>query len=223
MEKKTEEMIAGIELALGEIVKPENLNHWISVRSRPIGNILRDCGVIDRLALAFMDVLREVGYAETTGVRGGMSYKIKTDVIPDVHVLAEKIVFRYYEHRNAIASKARERNAETKRYYRPKKPEMSGQPITLPSTVFNLGEMVYMLYYERITQARIVGVRYVDRDTSEKVYYTVEFFMRDRDSEGRIKERYCTVDLPHAKLFKKITDLTYNLTLKINTYKKRSK
>ena len=63
--KRTEDILAGLELALYEVLKPENVNRWISVRERSITGILKDAGVDMNFSSAFLEELRNIGFMET--------------------------------------------------------------------------------------------------------------------------------------------------------------
>ena len=48
----TDDILAGLELAVYEVMKPENLNVWISVRQRSITSILKENGVMGSTSFA---------------------------------------------------------------------------------------------------------------------------------------------------------------------------
>ena len=63
--KSTEDILAGLELAIREVIKPENLNVWISARERPITKILEECDIYVNYSSAFLEELRNVNLIET--------------------------------------------------------------------------------------------------------------------------------------------------------------
>ena len=87
----TEDILAGLELAVYEVMKPENLNVWVSVRQRSITSILKENGVDVNYSSAFLEELRSVGLVETDSCGVGLKYKVNTTNIPDVKFLVQKI------------------------------------------------------------------------------------------------------------------------------------
>lgn len=86
-----DEVRAGLELALEEILNVQNMNVWISVKDRPIGKILESAGVEKKYNPYVMKALVKLGLVEEEGQLGGKMYKIKSKVIPDVKYLVKKI------------------------------------------------------------------------------------------------------------------------------------
>lgn len=93
--KSTEDILAGLELAIREVIKPENLNVWISARERPITKILEECDIYVNYSSAFLEELRNVNLIETASRGAGMRYRILSDRIPDIQFLARKIYDNY--------------------------------------------------------------------------------------------------------------------------------
>lgn len=97
--ERTENILAGLELAVAEVVKPEHLNCWMSVRQRSITGILKNCGVDYNYSSAFLEELRNVGLIETTSSGVGLRYMVRSCEIPDAAFLARKIYDNHKERR----------------------------------------------------------------------------------------------------------------------------
>ena len=65
-----DEVRAGLELALEEILNVQNMNVWISVKDRPIGKILESAGVEKKYNPYVMKALVKLGLVEEEGQLG---------------------------------------------------------------------------------------------------------------------------------------------------------
>ena len=187
--KRTDDILAGLELALYEVLKPENLNVWVSVRTRSITGILKDAGVDMNFSSAFLEELRNVGLIETDSCGAGMKYMVKTDHIPDVKFLVKKI----YDNHKARYAKGRVNDgypSSDKRDLRPKvygkKGETqhgeSGPVKIIPTEVARLGDVGYVVRDSVIYECMVIGIAY-DTSDRKRILYTVECY-RGKSAEG---------------------------------------
>lgn len=184
--QKTEAILAGLELAIREVVKPENLNKWVSVRERSITKILKECEVNINYSSAFLEELRNVGLIETTSSGCGMKYMVRTLQIPDASFLARKI----YDNFSERYAKGRVNDGyptSCKSDLRPKRYAKesstvgrSGAVRVIPREIASLGDIGYVVQDNIIKEAMVVGVCYdsVDR---RHIFYTLETYRKDQD------------------------------------------
>ena len=185
----TDDVLAGLELALYEILKPENLNVWISVRQRSITKILKDNGVDANFSSAFLEELRNVGFVETTSSGAGMRYKVKTDNVPDIKFLVRKI---YDNHRERYAKDrvndgyptSRKSDLRPMSHKAAEAIDMSknGPVRVIPAEIAKLGEIGYIVRDNAIYEGMVIGVAY-DQHDRKRVVYTVECY-RGKNAEG---------------------------------------
>ena len=97
--EKRDEILTGLELAVSEILSPEHMNVWISVKERSITKILAEAGVNVSYSSAVMEELKKIGLVEQDGTGRGMAYKIISNVIPDSEELAKRIYDNFKERR----------------------------------------------------------------------------------------------------------------------------
>lgn len=185
----TEDILTGLELAVYDVLKPENLNVWISVRQRSITGILKSNGVDMNFSSAFLEELRNVGLIETDSSGAGLKYIVKTDHIPDVKFLVKKI----YDNYKARYAKGRVNDgypSSNKRDLRPqvcgKKVEMqygeNGSVRVIPTEVARLGDVGYVVRDSAIYECMVIGIAYDARDRKH-ILYTVECY-RGKTAEG---------------------------------------
>lgn len=221
--ERTENILAGLELAVAEVVKPENLNRWMSVRQRSITSILKDCGVDYNFSSAFLEELRNVGLIETTSSGGGLRYMVRSCEIPDAAFLARKI---YNNHRERQAKgrvndgyPASSRGDLTPKHFGKKicARGESGPVRVIPAEIASLGDIGYILHDNEIKEVMVIGVSYDPKDRRH-VVYTVEMYRKGSALEGE-GDIYNTLTTPRCKFYKTITDLVQNIH--IEKYVKR--
>lgn len=219
----SEDILAGLELAVREVVKPENLNCWMSVRERSITGILKDCGVDCNYSSAFLEELRNVGLIETSSSGAGMKYMVRSCEIPDAAFLARKI---YDNHRERYA-RGRVNDgypASSRGDLTPKRVSKktcvggeSGPVRVIPAEIAHLGDIGYILHDNEIKEVMVIGISY-DTHDRRRVVYTVEMYRKDLTSEGE-KDIYNVLTTPRCKFYKTIMDLVQNIH--IQKYVKR--
>ena len=220
--ERTENILAGLELAVAEVVKPENLNRWMSVRQRSITGILKDCGVDYNFSSAFLEELRNVGLIETSSSGAGMKYMVRSCEIPDAAFLARKI---YDNHRERYA-KGRVNDGyptSSRGDLTPKRVSKkicvgeSGPVRVIPAEIAHLGDIGYILYDNEIKEVMVIGISY-DTHDRRHVVYTVEMYRKGSVPEGE-GDIYSVETTPRCKFYKTITDLVQNIH--IQKYVKR--
>lgn len=178
MGNKRENILAALELVLAEILRVDKMNVWISVKDRSIASILQSGGVNKNYSAIIVDELKKLGLVEGEGERSGMRYKIISNVIPDVIPDVSHLALTIY---NRFSKKIRptEGYPESKKSdlfpLIPKKDKSENydpkttiirRKITLPS----LGDIRYIIYNNRITEGKIVGMYYHDENDKEIKY-----------------------------------------------------
>ena len=187
-QKSIEDILAGIELAVSEVIKPESLNVWVSARERSITGILKQCGVNMNLSSAFLEELRNVGLIDTALSGAGLRYMVKSSEIPDAQFLARKI----YDNFKDRYAKGRVNDGyptSSKRDLRPlkskdnKKIDENGSPKYVPIEIARLGDIGYVVRDNVVYEVMIIGIAY-DTYERKRVLYTVENY-RGKNSEGQ--------------------------------------
>lgn len=218
--ERTENILAGLELAVAEVIKPENLNRWMSVRQRSITGILKDCGVDVNFSSAFLEELRNVGLIETTSSGVGLRYMVRSCEIPDASFLARKI---YDNHRERCA-KGRVNDgypASSRGDLTPKrvgKKTCAGGELgtvrVIPAEIAHLGDIGYILHDDEIKEVMVIGISY-DTHDRRHVVYTVEMYRKASEGE----DVYNVMTIPRCKFYKTTADLVQNI--RIQKYVKR--
>lgn len=197
MARTDEEIRVGLELALSEILKVENMNTWIAYKDRPISKILQEAEVDVKYAPLVMKALAKVGLVEEEGERAGKRYIIKSQIIPDIQFLVNKIrqemkeKGQEYQQRYMDKRKGSEEKANTfdgypyskpsdlrqKRAYKRKDAHQdvySSQPIKQKRQIIipTLGDMRFAILGGIIMEGKIVSVHYAEDGKS--VLYNLE-------------------------------------------------
>ena len=177
----TEDILAGLELAVREVIKPENLNVWISVRDRSITKILKSCDVDMNFSSAFLEELRNVGLIETTSSGVGLRYIVKSDKIPDSKFLARKI---YDNHRARYAKgtvndgypSSRKGDLHPKAFHETNITDSKSGPVKIiPAEVAHLGDIGYVVRDNVIYECMVIGIAY-DAHDRRHILYMVECY-----------------------------------------------
>lgn len=188
---KVDEVRAGLELALEEILNVQNMNVWISVKERPIGKILESAGVEKKYNPYVMKALVKLGLVEEEGQLGGKMYKIKSKVIPDVKYLVKKIHEEAKAERKSYYTPVSEREEKQFDGYlvskpsdlKPKRPykrkdahqsEYSSPAVKTTRQVIipNLGDIRFLVYENNIVEGKIVSLHF--GEDGKRVMYNVE-------------------------------------------------
>lgn len=174
MGNKRENILAALELVLAEILRVDKMNVWISVKDRSIASILQSGGVNKNYSAIIVDELKKLGLVEGEGERSGMRYKIISNVIPDVSYLAFTIYNRFSKKIRPTEGYPESKKSDLfplipkkdkSENYDPKT-TIIRRKITLPS----LGDIRYIIYNNRITEGKIVGMYYHDENDKEIKY-----------------------------------------------------
>lgn len=215
--KKTEDILAGLELAVCEIIKPENLNVWISVREHSITGILKSCDVDFNYSSAFLEELRNVGLIETTSSGCGLRYMVRTLEIPDVKFLARKIYDNYKDRtRKGKVSDgyAVSPSGDLKPIqYRPQ--TTKGGPVrVIPKEVANLGDIGYIIKDNEIKEVIVTGISYATIEHRSVVY---ELESCRQENEAVYYQTF--TDVPRALFYRSVEDAIQHI--KVRKYIKR--
>lgn len=174
MGNKRENILAALELVLAEILRVDKMNVWISVKERSIASILQSGGVNKNYSAIIVDELKKLGLVEGEGERSGMRYKIISNVIPDVSHLALTIYNRFSKKIRPTEGYPESKKSDLfplipkkdkSENYDPKT-TIIRRKIILPS----LGDIRYIIYNNRITEGKIVGMYYHDENDKEIKY-----------------------------------------------------
>lgn len=188
-----DEVRAGLELALEEILNVQNLNVWISVKDRPIGKILESAGVDKKYNSYVMKALAKCGLVEEEGELAGKMYKIKSQVIPDIKYLVKQIHEQQKAERKPYYVPVGERKEEEnkfdgypesspsdlrqKRAYKRKDAHQdvySSQAVKVKRQVIipNLGDMRFALKDGGIVEGKIISLHY--GEDGKSIMYNLE-------------------------------------------------
>lgn len=174
MGNKRENILAALELVLAEILRVDKMNVWISVKDRSIASILQSGGVNKNYSAIIVDELKKLGLVEGEGERSGMRYKIISNVIPDVSRLALTIYNRFSKKIRPTEGYPESKKSDLfplipkknkSENYDPKT-TIIRRKIILPS----LGDIRYIIYNNRITEGKIVGMYYHGENDKEVKY-----------------------------------------------------
>lgn len=224
-ERKREEILTGLELAVSEILSPKKMNVWISAKERSITKILSDAGVNVNYSSAVMEELKKIGLVEREGTGMGMMYKIISNVIPDSRAFAERIYENFKERYNK--GKTYDMPASRPSDLRPFRPKSRrnltehGTVTVIPNAIAKLGDMGYIITDNGIAEVRLVGVHYAD-DDFQKILYDVEKSIYINDESGEQKTGYVVVrNICRGKFFKTPDDAAAFLVRRCLKYTKR--
>lgn len=213
--KSTEDILAGLELAIREVIKPENLNVWISVRERPITKILEECDIYVNYSSSFLEELRNVNLIETASKGAGMRYRILSDRIPDIQFLARKIYDNYRARVNkdsvfdGYSTSTKQDLTPPKSFQKKEIGDNSGSVKVVVKTVANLGDIGYVLQDNVIKEVMVIGVSY-DSNDRRKVVYKLETYRQE--SDGEIYYNIIS-DFPRCKFYSTIEEALRNIPI----------
>lgn len=189
LKDKQEEILLGLQLAITEVLKPENLNHWVSVRQASITSILSRNGVNINFSSAFLEELGKVGLVERQGQGCGLMYMVKATTIPDSEGLAKKIYAnfqaRYGKKKDLDGYHASKPSDLRPKVYRKRdltKAE-SGAVKYIPKEYAKLGDMGYIVNENHIVEVRLIGIHYAP--DGKKVLYDVDMSRKNEMGEMR--------------------------------------
>ena len=216
----SEDILAGLELAVREAVKPENLNRWVSVRERSITGILKDCGVDVNYSSAFLEELHNVGLIEIASRGVGMRYMVRTCTIPDAQFLARKI----YDNNKARRSKDTVNDGyKTSRAsdLRPLSNKNSNEidmhqnstVRVIPAEIARLGEIGYIVRDNSVYEVMVIGVAYDSADR-KRVVYTVECYLGTVKNDAGEEPLYNVIkNVSRKEFFKDIASALANISV----------
>ena len=172
---KHEEIMAGLELAIGEIMNPKSLNVWISVRERSITKILSEAGVSINFSSAVLEELGKLGFVEREGSGAGMRYKVTTNIIPDYSSLTEKIYKNYqvrYSNSKDLPGypSSRKSDLHPKRTKKHSLTDGSGKARIIVREPSQLGAIGYIIANDRIQECKLIGIHYADEEMKKVLY-----------------------------------------------------
>lgn len=192
-----EEVRAGLELALEEILNVSNMNVWISVKERPIGKILESAGVEKKYTPYVMKALAKLGLVEEEGELAGKRYMVKSQIIPDIKYLVKTIHEEAKAERKSYYVPVGERKAEdfegypasSKADLQPKRPSTRKDAHQHPSPAVkvkrqviipNLGDMRFALKDGGIVEGKIISLHY--GEDGKSILYNLEIVNPDWQS-----------------------------------------
>lgn len=219
-QEKIDATLAGLELAVKLMVRPENLNKWISVREKSITNVLKAAEVDINFSSAFVEEMRNVGLIETTSSGAGMRYMVKTLEIPDSKFLAQKIYDNFKDRKRANrvndgypSSTAGDLVPDGARKRQPK--AMGGEVKIIPHEIAKLGDIGYILRDNQVKEVMVIGVAYDSHDR-KRVVYDLES-CRQRDNGEWVYETISLI--PRTQFCRTIAEVLKNV--KIAKYVRR--
>ena len=224
--EKRDEILTGLELAVSEILSPEHMNVWISVKERSITKILAEAGVNVSYSSAVMEELKKIGLVEQDGTGRGMSYKIISNVIPDSEALAKRIYDNFKERRkNGNTYDIPESRPSDLRPFRPKSRRDTmerGAVTVIHNEIAKLGDLGYIITNDSIVEVRLVSVHYAD-DDFQKILYDVERSIETKDENEQQRTEYVVVrNVCRGKFFKTPDDAAAFLVRRCLKYTKRA-
>lgn len=224
LKDKKEETLLGLQLAITDVMKPENLNRWVSAREASITKLLVKNGVNMNYSSAFLEELGKLGYVERQGQGCGLMYMVKTTTIVD----SEKLALNIWDNFQARYSKKKGTldgyQDSKKSDLRPKvnrKRDISkgenGAPTYIPKEYAKLGDMGYIITDNQIVQVRLIGIHYAP--DGKKVLYDVDMSFKNDLGE----QRWTVVpDICCGRFFRTPEQAAEYLMKKIVTYVKRT-
>ena len=224
--EKRDEILTGLELAVSEILSPEHMNVWISVKERSITKILAEAGVNVSYSSAVMEELKKIGLVEQDGIGRGMAYKIISNVIPDSEALAKRIYDNFKERRkNGNTYDIPASSPSDLRPFRPKSRRDTmecGAVTIIHNEIAKLGDLGYIITNDSIVEVRLVSVHYAD-DDFQKILYDVEMSIETKDeNEQKITEYVVVRNVCRGKFFKTPDDAAAFLVRRCLKYTKRA-
>lgn len=226
-----EDVLAALELVVKNFLSPEYVGRWVSVKERSVGNMLKEIGVDTRYSTAVYEVLKDVSMIEKDGERGGLRYKIVTDIIPDSRGLAEKIfnLHRDSVHQASNSSSVLETRKGDLVPYKPRRTTTLDDierretakkrcvQKTDYSRIPHLGQIVYALVNGYITEARITCVRF-DDNNKVKVNFDTAIIEQVDDSDTSVVKRsdYCLRNIAFS-----VDELVKKLTTNVKKFNKK--
>lgn len=215
-QEKIDATLAGLELAVKLMVRPENLNKWISVREKSVTNILKASEVDINFSSAFVEEMRNVGLIETESSGAGMRYMVKTLEIPDSKFLAQKIYNNYKERKRANkvndgypSSSAGDLAPDGVRKRQVK--AIGGAVKIIPHEVAKLGDIGYIVDDNAIKEVVVIGV-YYDCNDRKRVVYDLESCRRlDGEAESYAYEVIGTY--PRSRFYKTVGEALQSIKI----------
>lgn len=207
-QEKIDATLAGLELAVKLMIRPENLNKWISVREKSITNVLKSAEVDINFSSAFMEEMRNVGLIETTSSGAGMRYMVKSLEIPDSKFLAQKIYDNYKDRKRANkvndgypSSSAGDLVPEGARKRQVK--ASGGSVKIIPHEIAKLGDIGYIVDDNSIKEVMVIGISYDHKDR-KRIVYDLEC---SRRLEGQIESyAYDAGSYPRSRFYKTVAE-----------------
>lgn len=189
-----EEVRAGLELALEEILNVSNMNVWISVKDRPIGKILESAGVEKKYSPYVLKALSKLGLVEEEGDLAGKRYMVKSQIIPDIKYLVKTIHEEAKSERKSYYVPVAERenkefegypessssDLRQKRAYKRKDAHQDSSPaikVTRQVIIPNLGDIRFALKDGGIVEGKIISLHY-GKD-GKSILYNLEIVNKD--------------------------------------------
>lgn len=185
-----DEVRAGLELALEEILNVQNMNVWISVKDRPISKILESAGVEKKYSPYVLKALSKLGLIEEEGEIGGKRYMVKSQIIPDIKFLVKTIHEEAKANRKPYYVPVAERenkdfegypessssDLRQKRAYKRKDAhQVSPSPaikVKRQVIIPNLGDMRFALKDGGIVEGKIISLHY--GEDGKSIFYNLQ-------------------------------------------------
>lgn len=106
--ERREEVLEGLAIVLENIYSVA-LNKWVSVTDHSVNKMLEEVGINRNYGPSMVKVLQKKGFYESEGTRGGLRYKIVSEVYPDYAALAKEVYEERYQ-TNKAKAEARKSN-----------------------------------------------------------------------------------------------------------------
>lgn len=160
---KTEEL----KLAINAILETSN-GHWVSVRDISIASLCKKVKLDSNWTSAVVKGLRETGFCMIEGERGGMRYKMPTDLVLDMDFLIKKIEYYHEEQASNVTKSSDLKPSKPKE---PKIGQATKTTIEKRRTHYDIDQFAFYLAMGIIREVEICGVVKEQRENEESMIY----------------------------------------------------
>lgn len=175
--ERREEVLEGLAIVLENIYSVA-FNKLVSVTDHSVNKMLEEVGINRNYGPSMVKVLQSKGFYESEGTRGGLRYKIVSEVYPDYAVLAKEVYEERYQ-RNRAKAEARKTNFPFHAKPTPKiDDDFVGEIVKVKSKKLrkvdlpNLLDTRYIIFNGEICECKIVACKYSEENN--KFFYDIK-------------------------------------------------